>query len=104
MRDIKKIALIGTDMSFSVSRDQGAYEWAGTGLGAVFAQTKNLFSPDQWRMVWDILWFNAHAIDLLRDPENKESIGDYLKRNRYSESFKDNYLLVSLDLVIKMHF
>lgn len=81
-------------MSFSVSRDRGLYEWAGGSLGALFAQRRNLFNPGQWRMVWDILRFNSAALVELRKGDRGESIGEFLKREDYSDSFIDNYLLV----------
>ena len=81
-------------MSFSVSRDRGLFEWAGTSLGALFAQRRNLINPGQWRMVWDILRFNNASLELLRKGSSEESIGRYLEREGYSDSFRDNYLLV----------
>lgn len=84
-----------SDMSFSVSRDRGLFEWAGGSLGQLFAQRINLLNPGQWRMVWDILRFNNGALELLRKGDEKESIGSYLAREGYSQSFVDNYLLVS---------
>lgn len=97
-------------MTFGVSRDQGRFEWAGTSLGAVFAQWKNMFSPRMWRLIFDIIRFNQFALDLLQqedesenDPTSKgdkqrsrqapESIGDYLDRNNYSQTFRDDYLI-----------
>lgn len=99
-----------TEMSFSVSRDQGAFEWAGTSLGAIFAQRRNLLSPRMWRMLFDIIRFNQFALDLLiQDQEEEvhnhrsrtvpnhtastESIGEYLAREGYSDAFRDDYLL-----------
>jgi predicted NAD/FAD-binding protein len=46
-------------------------------------------------MLFDILRFNLFATDIL-DPSssfNGESIGSYLHRNNYSESFMDSYLI-----------
>lgn len=80
-------------MSFAVSRDRGLYEWAGTSLSALFAQRRNLVNPAQWRMVFDILRFNAAAVPFLRQGDSKESIGAYLRRQGYSDAFRDNYLL-----------
>lgn len=85
---------IASEMSFSVSRDRGLFEWAGTSLGALFAQRKNLLNPGQWRMVWDIIRFNNASLELLRKGDSSESIGQYLEREGYSDSFRDNYLLV----------
>jgi hypothetical protein len=37
-----KIPLLDTEMTFSVTRDRGMFEWAGDGLGALFCQIGNL--------------------------------------------------------------
>lgn len=89
------LPLIASEMSFSVSRDRGAYEWAGNSVATVFAQRANLFKASQWRLVWDILRFNLCALEVLHDPRKGAcGIGEYLRRNGYSDSFRDNYLLV----------
>lgn len=88
------IPYIASDMSFAVTRDRGAFEWAGSGLGALFAQSSNLLNPSHWRMVWDIVRFNTGALEVLREGDKGESIGSYLEREGYSQSFINNYLLV----------
>lgn len=40
-----KIPTSKTEMTFSVSRDGGLFEWAGKGLPSVFCQTRNLYVP-----------------------------------------------------------
>jgi predicted NAD/FAD-binding protein len=88
--------IIPTEMTFSVSRDGGAFEWAGKNLGTVFCQAQNLLQPGMWRLVWDVTRFNACAGRLLAEGEQKKeiSIGDYLDKEGYSYSFRDNYLIV----------
>ena len=61
-------------MTFGVSRDHGAFEWAGTFLNALFALRENLFRPSFWRMIFDIVRFNQFALDLL-SAEEKGSTG-----------------------------
>lgn len=84
-------------MTFSVSRDKGLFEWAGSSLSSVFCQRSNLFSPRMWRMIFDILRFNQFALDLLRtdrtDNQPEESLGSYLDREGYSDAFRDDYLI-----------
>lgn len=103
-------------MTFGVSRDAGAFEWAGTSLSAVFAQRRNIFNVRVWRMLFDVVRFNQFALDLLHtedeseeDPNTpgagesekkkpspqreQESIGDYLTREGYSAAFRDDYLI-----------
>ncbi|WVQ99628.1 hypothetical protein IAU59_006765 [Kwoniella sp. CBS 9459] len=90
-----KIPTLKTEMTFSVSRDRGAFEWAGEGLGGVFCQLSNLFNPRLYRMLFDIIRFNLFATDLLEQEGNKQgiSIGEYLEREGYSEGFRDDYLM-----------
>jgi predicted NAD/FAD-binding protein len=82
-------------MTFGVCRDQGAFEWSGDNLNSVFAQRSNLVSPRFWRMVFDIVRFNQFSLDILGENSdtNEESIGDYLKREGYSDAFRDDYLI-----------
>ncbi|KJZ80179.1 hypothetical protein HIM_00029 [Hirsutella minnesotensis 3608] len=99
------VATEPTEMTFGVSRDHGRFEWAGTGLGALFCQRSNLFSLRFWRMIFDIVRFNQFALDLLfRDddyrhtpmmsaPDDTETIGQYLEREGYSDAFRDDYLI-----------
>jgi len=97
-----------SEMSFSVSIDlsnqskqQRKIEWAGNDINSLFGQRSNLFSPSFWRMVYDILRFNRLATQLAQKQivsdhefsEPDECIADFLNRNRFSQSFKENYFL-----------
>ncbi|KAG8712837.1 hypothetical protein FRC08_014025 [Ceratobasidium sp. 394] len=98
-----RVPVVPTEMTFSVSRDGGLFEWAGKDLATVFCQARNLFQPGMWRMVWDILRFNASALSLIEDEEPVDplakgskaelSIGAYLEREGYSNEFVDDYLI-----------
>ncbi|PVH84876.1 FAD/NAD(P)-binding domain-containing protein [Cadophora sp. DSE1049] len=87
-----------TRMDLSVSRDHGAFEWAGKNLASVFCQSKNLFSVHMWRMLFDVVRFNQFALDVLIDADEQdtvtgsEPIGMYLDRHGYSDAFRDGYL------------
>lgn len=96
------IPVTPTEMTFSVSRDRGAFEWAGDTVFTVFCQRANLWRAAHWRMIWDVVRFNACARRLIEGGEGvlgkgrKEvSIGEYLVREGYSDSFRDDYLIVS---------
>ncbi len=83
-----------TDMSFSVSLNDGKLEWAGTNLDSVFAQRGNLFSLSFIRMLRDIIKFNAAAPQNLdRCLISKISLGELLLQDNYSAAFRNNYLL-----------
>jgi predicted NAD/FAD-binding protein len=97
---LKKIPILETEMSFSVSRDAGAFEWSGSSLPAVFSQTSNLWNLGMYRTLFDIIRFNTFATDLLDMEETPElramSISTYLDQNHYCQEFRDNYLIVTL--------
>ena len=94
--------ILHTEMTFSVSRDMGAFEWAGDNLMTIFCQPSRLLDLQMWRLIYDVLRFNASAqkfiIELGKNTSADEgiSIGTYLQRHGYSDSFRDNYLIVPL--------
>ena len=97
-----------SEMSFSVSIDASGktggkkkIEWAGNDINSFFGQRSNLLSLSFWRMAYDILRFNRLATQLAHQQieaghqykEPDEKIADFLKRHRFSQSFKENYFL-----------
>ena len=84
-----------TSMGFSVFYPDGNFEYAGNNLNTLFSQRKRLFDPKHWRMITEILRFNRES---LRDWQSGEldksmTLGQYLKKNGYGETFKKHYLL-----------
>jgi predicted NAD/FAD-binding protein len=103
-----QVPIAPSEMSFSVSIDAGKktgankkIEWAGNDLNSFFGQRSNLFSLSFWRMAYDILRFNRLATRLAEEQitakleyaEPDERIKDFLDRNRFSTSFRENYFL-----------
>ncbi|MDX5363952.1 MAG: FAD-dependent oxidoreductase [Pseudazoarcus pumilus] len=83
-----------SDMSFSVSLRSPDVEWAGSDLGTVFAQRRNLVRPAMWRMLADILRFNRAATAMATGGSAPDmSLGEYLDASHYSTMFRDWYLL-----------
>ena len=107
------VSIVPTDMSFAVSVDGGAFEWGSPSIFGFLAQFCNVFKSSFWRLAFDILRFNTFAADVLaqddfdssHDPsscsthlpstiiDQNESIGNYLRRNRYSKQFQDHYII-----------
>lgn len=83
-----------SDMSFGVSLDHGALEYAGDNLRTLFAQPRNLLRPSHWQMLAEILRFNRETrARLLAGGLHELSLGEYLQRGKYSGAFRDHYLL-----------
>lgn len=96
-----EVLAVKSDMSFSVQtqwRGQ-ALEWSGSSLNTVFAQRANLLRGDFWRMLADLLRFNALATRLARqglqgrETALQQPLGAFLRQHRFSAAFCDNYLL-----------
>ena len=80
-----------SDMSFSVSLNQGAYEYSGgTGFGLI-AQKSNLVNPRFWSMMRDILRFYRNAPRDLPDM-GEISLDAYLAKNGYGRPFREDHL------------
>lgn len=88
------VATTDSDMSFSVRLEEPDLEWAGTSLGSLFAQARNLARPAFWRMLADILRFNRESGALLELAETEGlTVGALLAHGRFSEPFVHWYLL-----------
>jgi predicted NAD/FAD-binding protein len=83
-----------SDMSFGVSLDDGRIEWAGDGLGSLFAQKRNLLRPSHHAMWWDILRFNKLAAnDMTSGRLDGLTLGEYLAERRFGAAFRERYLV-----------
>ncbi|MEO8299677.1 MAG: FAD-dependent oxidoreductase [Burkholderiales bacterium] len=80
-----------SDMSFAVSLDGGALEYAGTDLNSLFAQRRHLVSPRFWSMLRDLVRFYRQA------PRDAAACGlmpldEYLEQHGYGRAFRDDHL------------
>jgi predicted NAD/FAD-binding protein len=86
--DIKK-----TEMSFSVKCEETGLEYNGNNLDTLFAQRSNLFSPQFYKMIKDILRFNQQASEYATTGSIDMSLGDFLTYNAYSSMFTKKYII-----------
>lgn len=82
-----------SDMSFSVACERTGLEWASHGLGAIFAQRRNLLRPAFLGMLREVLRFNRESRALLEASEEKVSLGDWLCGAGYSAQFVEHYVI-----------
>ena len=101
-----KVETAPSDMSFSV-KVPGAVngktlEWSGTDLNSVFAQRGNLVNPRFWRMLADVMRFNALCTRIAKEQREKElqqPLSDFLRTHKFSEPFRDWYFLPMLGCI-----
>ncbi|TPX62019.1 hypothetical protein SpCBS45565_g07091 [Spizellomyces sp. 'palustris'] len=116
-----QVPLATTDMSFSVSRNGGEFEWCGDNIDTVFAQRRNLMPFGQnggsmWRMILDIIRFHNEAKRVAVEadrlafddegrvragttPQQREhplanlTLAEFFKQRNYSSFFYENYIV-----------
>ena len=85
------VPIAKSDMSFGASLKDGKIEYALRNFDAIFAQRKNLLNPNFVKMVWDINRFNTIGLTVADD--ESLTIGQFLKRLKTGDWFRDYYLL-----------
>ncbi len=82
-----------SDMSFSVKSERNGLEYNGGTLNQLFAQRRNLIRPEFYRMLADILRFFKESRELLQSYDESLSLDAYLKQNKYSQAFIDQFII-----------
>ena len=83
-----------TDMSFAVSINNGQLEYSGSGLGGLFAQKRNLISPQFWSMIKDLMRFYRNTDSMMLDSSLADiSLGELLDKHGYGDRFIYDHLL-----------
>jgi len=80
-----------SDMSFAVSLDGGALEYAGTDLRGLFAQKRNLLRPRFWAMLRELMRFYREA-PVEAAAAGLEPLDSYLDRRGYGRAFREDHL------------
>ena len=91
-----------SEMSFSVQLPDTGLEWSGCNLDTVFAQRRNLLSPRFLGMLADLLRFNRLCTGIAQagaEAGLNQPIEDFLAEHRFSETFRDAYLLPMLGCI-----
>ena len=89
------VATEASSMSFAVSMEDGAFEYAGgNGTRGIFARPRHMASPRFWRLLTEIVRFFSDArASLARGLDERTTLADFLERGRYGRDFRDRHLL-----------
>jgi len=87
--DALRVPYHKSDMSFGVCIKKGWLEYASGGL---FAQRRNIFRPQYWKMLWDITRFNKRALAYI-DKDSSVTLGQCLDELKMGKWFRHYYLL-----------
>jgi predicted NAD/FAD-binding protein len=86
------IATQPADMSFSVSDEEGRFEWATRPRG-IFARPAHALDPRFHRMLADLVRFNREARDLVALDGEGPSLREFLAERRYSRHFVERLIV-----------
>jgi predicted NAD/FAD-binding protein len=93
MFDHLDVATEPAEMSFALSQERGAYEYAGSGARGFFGQWRNLASPVHWRLMIDISRFFRSAQRRVQCYPASISLGVFLKQEGYSDVFVQDHII-----------
>ncbi len=82
-----------SDMSFALHNLDTGLQYNGSSLGGLFAQRKNLFRPSYYRFLLEINRFNTNAPVHLESLSPDFSLADYIRREKHTQSFVNNFLV-----------
>ena len=80
-------------MSFSVSDGVGEFEYSSGSANGLFANRAHLVTPWFVRMIAELARFNRSARELLGQPGNDVSLGEWLQRRRFSRAFIERLIV-----------
>jgi predicted NAD/FAD-binding protein len=87
---------VETHMGFSVSADNGKFEWCSDSLSGLMATPSNIINPAFYSMMRDIFNFNDKAsafLTLSEEDQKGLTTGEFLSLHAFSSSFRDYYLI-----------
>lgn len=93
LMDYLDVAMINAPMSFSVSADNGRYEYSGDNLGTLLGSRRQWFEPSHWRMIADLLRFYRTIEEDAKDIPGDVTLGQYLEARGYGETFARRHIL-----------
>ena len=96
-----EIEIEKSNMSFSVSVKDTSIEYCGNGLNGIFANRNNLFNIKFLKMFLDIVSFYKKSSNL-KNLDTKETLGNYLKKQKLSKFFIDYHLIPMVSAIWSM--
>lgn len=84
-----------TEMSFSVHNCQTGFEYNGHTLSTLFAQKRNVFRPQFWRLLADIVRFNKLCKQAFQENNYAlhMTLGEFLVEHQFNDFFASHYIL-----------
>ena len=98
-----KIQVEKSNMSFSVSVKDTNIEYCGKGISGVFSNRKNILNLKFVKMFFEIINFYKKCNNININDLNKETLGDFLKKENLSEYFINFHIVPMVAAIWSMH-
>lgn len=85
--------MLATQMSFSVSAENGRYEYSGNNLATILGRPRQWVDPSHWRMVRELHRFYTTAEKHKALVPEHVTLGQYLESEGYGEAFMRRHIL-----------
>ena len=87
------VGMTRTAMSFSVSAENGRYEYSGDNLGTLLGTARQWASPSHWRMIADLVRFYRSAEKKAPLMPEAMTLGQFLEQESYGRTFMYRHIL-----------
>jgi len=87
------VKIHNTIMSFSLSVDNGSYEYSGSGALGYFGQFSNIINPYHWYLLYEVNRFFSNAENNVKKYSKDITIGSFLENEKYSQIFIKRHIL-----------
>ena len=98
-----KIKVEKSNMSLSVSVKDTNIEYCGKGISGIFSNRKNILNPKFVKMFFEIVNFYKKCTNINIDNLNKETLGDFLKKESLSDYFINYHIIPMVAAIWSMH-
>ncbi len=91
--DLLDVDTTATDMSFAVSRSEGAFEYSGGDNAGLLAQPRNILRPRFWKMIAGIMRFYRNTDAYIESTiDTGVTLGELLRQEQFSTAFVEDHL------------
>jgi uncharacterized protein len=87
------VTMSQTKMTFSVSAENGRFEYSGDSLLKLLGGARQWADPRHWRLIADLVRFYRTAESHAPEVPAGVTLGQYLERHNYSRRFIDRHIL-----------
>ena len=92
VRLMAELGVLTAPSNMSFAFHGKSLEWCSRGLNGLLTQRKNLLKPSFWSLWREVFRFNQAGLRLAKEGDKTLTVGDFLTRHAFGNSFRRHYL------------